>query len=114
MTKSKSLQDEVQVDELDKDQLEELARLRFGIDLDKRARIADLRAQVQALIESDNEVQGIMIEPEDDDEAPAGKGKVLRLKHRVSGLLFEPAQRLMRSPDLYPVYVTPQQAGLVK
>ncbi len=81
---------------MNKDQLEEYAQKRFGIDIDKRKKISQLRDEVKVMTDNDGAAE------EATDE---GHGEVIvALRNPDTGLEFEPTALLLEKDGLQPIY----------
>ncbi len=81
---------------MNKDQLEGYAQKQFGIDIDKRKKISQLREEVEAM-GTDKEVPVEMV---DEDNGQI----IVRLRNPDTGLEFEPTALLLEKDGLVPVY----------
>ena len=81
---------------MNKDQLEAYAQKEFGVDIDKRKKISQLREEVEVMADNG----GVATEVADEDNGQV----VVRLRNPDTGLEFEPTALLLKKDGLVPVY----------
>lgn len=90
------MNEQVDLLSMNKDQLEAYAQKRFGIDIDKRKKISELREEVKVMTEN----SGAPAEVVDKDDGQV----IVALKNPDTGLEFEPTALLLKKDGLVPVY----------
>lgn len=84
--------DEKPIDEMNKDELDEYALAEFGVEIDKRRKLEDLRADVMALSTKQVTVKKVVIEPV----------QALYLRHSVNGRVYLSTPTLVARKDMIP------------
>lgn len=99
------------IDAMDKDQLEAFAREKFGRELDKRKRLETLRKEVHALLDGSTQKQEVAAKQEEAKAAARAAGTPAFVRHRTlknpetgEPWVFEWNPLYEGNADLEPVY----------